>query len=299
MNDIVVPASQLMDDVVKLIKEEQENPVPFFPFVQQEGENIGQPYPFFVRKGEVTLLAGASGSGKSVLMSQLALHLSQNGVKVGIVPFNTGFDLTFARMITQCQKKNGDQPLSELENKDAFENVLFLKDFNKQTLGAVEDFVKSVKKASSPDQKVVVFVDSLVHLTNNGTEGEYHKVILELMWMAHKMDVHFCLLSNMDYRACKQDGLTSSSLSLYQAASPDYIKHSDISCAVCSNVITIAKNSKKNYTRDARLDVDDSEPDLLLFLSKQRCGAWNGYIRLWFNEETLCFSTNNSIPPAA
>ena len=57
--------------------------------IQQSGENIGTPMPWSLfddvwgwRAGELTLMAGPNNSGKSSLMSFMALHYSQYG-KVG------------------------------------------------------------------------------------------------------------------------------------------------------------------------------------------------------------------------
>ena len=80
--------------------------------IQQSGENIGPPMPWSLfndvwgwRAGELTLMAGPNNSGKSSLLSFMALHFSQYG-KVGMMSLEEPFEEQVRRFLQQAWSEN-------------------------------------------------------------------------------------------------------------------------------------------------------------------------------------------------
>lgn len=71
------------------------------PFTQTNEGCIGRPIDFEFRPGELTVLAGENGSGKSLLLGQIGLHLISCGASLYIASFEMAPVRTIERMLMQ------------------------------------------------------------------------------------------------------------------------------------------------------------------------------------------------------
>ena len=71
------------------------------PFTQTNEGCVGRPIDFEFRPGELTVLAGENGSGKSLLLGQIGLHLISCGASLYIASFEMAPVRTIERMLSQ------------------------------------------------------------------------------------------------------------------------------------------------------------------------------------------------------
>lgn len=71
------------------------------PFTQTNEGCVGRPIDFEFRPGELTVLAGENGSGKSLLLGQIGLHLISCGASLYIASFEMAPVRTIERMLMQ------------------------------------------------------------------------------------------------------------------------------------------------------------------------------------------------------
>jgi twinkle protein len=64
------------------------------------------------------------------------------------------------------------------------------------------------------------------------------------------------------------------------------------------NVVIVWWNKRKHDKRDMGGVVDASDPDALLVVDKQRNGAWEGSIKLWFDAKSLQFCEDHYYTPS-
>jgi twinkle protein len=64
------------------------------------------------------------------------------------------------------------------------------------------------------------------------------------------------------------------------------------------NVIAVWRNKQRERDRQANKILSDTEPDQMLIVDKQRNGnGWEGYIGLWFHEQSTQFLGGNNNQP--
>lgn len=247
------------------------------------------------RKGELTVVAGASGHGKSALMGQIALDLASQGRKVCILSLEMPPARTLYRMGRQQEGLAvcGRIPQYRETAADTLEDFLkqiapyiFLLDrvgsaTPKQVFGAM---VQAVTKFGCEH----IIIDNLMRVCpeygDKANEAQ-KDFIQNLIALAKRFDVHVWLVHHVRKGQSETDEINKYSIRGAAAITDN-----------ADNVILLCRNlaKEKKLESEYRRDVDESEGDSVLIVDKQRNGDWQGRIQLWFDKQTyqLCPTCN-------
>lgn len=293
-NFTIAPPVAFREDVKRRL-ETSDKDFPRLPFKQQEVGSVGLPYEFYFRPGEVTVWAGESGSGKSMLMGQIALSLISQGARVAIASFEMQPDLNICRMLKQSIGTRYNTSFNDKQLEDWYSNIsdrLVL--FSYQGLAnqlTLFNFIMSSTKTFNAD---VIIIDPLTMCI--GDETKFHEVkkfIARIVAYAAKFQVCIILV----HHTRKPQTFDIRTYDVRNECVKENVKGSTAITDLAQNVFVMAKNKKKTQ-RASNSQIDDSEPDILLNLCKQRAGGWEGYIPLWLDRKTLNYcDTNERIPP--
>lgn len=247
------------------------------------------------RKGELTVVAGASGHGKSALMGQIALDLASQGRKVCILSLEMPPARTLYRMGRQQEGLAvcGRIPQYRETAADTLEDFLkqiapyiFLLDrvgsaTPKQVFGAM---VQAVTKFGCEH----IIIDNLMRVCpeygDKANEAQ-KDFIQNLIALAKRFDVHVWLVHHVRKGQSETEEINKYSIRGAAAITDN-----------ADNVILLCRNlaKEKKLENEYRRDVDESEGDSVLIVDKQRNGDWQGRIQLWFDKQTyqLCPTCN-------
>lgn len=110
----------------------------------------------------------------------------------------------------------------------------------------------------------------------------------KLVEFARTNNVHIVVVAH-----CRKRGdAGSKTYSVFDSASKDSIKGSSNITNIAFNVFVLARDFSKVQKKAEGKDVDDTKPDFVLNLCKQRNGAWEGFIKLWRDNASLNFCTS-------
>ena len=247
------------------------------------------------RKGELTVVAGASGHGKSALMGQIALDLASQGRKVCILSLEMPPARTLYRMGRQQEgfAVCGRIPQYRETAADTLEDFLkqiapyiFLLDrvgsaTPKQVFGAM---VQAVTKFGCEH----IIIDNLMRVCpeygDKANEAQ-KDFIQNLIALAKRFDVHVWLVHHVRKGQSETEEINKYSIRGAAAITDN-----------ADNVILLCRNlaKEKKLENEYRRDIDESEGDSVLIVDKQRNGDWQGRIQLWFDKQTyqLCPTCN-------
>lgn len=244
---------------------------------KQNGRKVGQPYQFRFRTQEVTIWAGSNGVGKSMLTSQIALWLAMQGEPCCLASFEMTPQKTIARLVRQMVGREKD-PDRLVEAIYSLTSKIWI--YDKQARADIEELHKLVHYVTQVHKVKHVFIDSLMMCVKDEDDYNGQKAVVEAMTQWCKtFDVHLHLVCHMRKGAKEATGYDTK----------DYIKGSSSITDLAFNVFTMRPNFDKLEERDEMNRIHDDEPDVELFLSKQRNGSWQGAIPLWFNKEYLSY----------
>lgn len=156
--------------------------------------------------GELSIWSGSNGSGKSSVLSQLALESINNNFKVALVSGELREDRVLSWLQLQAVGKKYAQPTKyenyytvpeELKAKvnKWLENKLYI--YNNQKGAKVEQVLQAIQKCITENQVKVVIIDNLMSLDLNSVVGEKFdrqtNLVLALSQLAKKENVtiHF------------------------------------------------------------------------------------------------------------
>jgi len=158
--------------------------------------------------GELILLSGVPGVGKSSFMEDVTLHVSTDGVPL-IFSMEMGNQLVCGRLLAKKAqvsfKRMRDKTLSELEETHIAEAIsrlkerrIFIEDRGLVTPRAVEDAIGEVE-----DRPDVVFIDhlqsmSLGERSGLSTRDTYTELSKQLKALAVRADVPIILLCHLN-----------------------------------------------------------------------------------------------------
>lgn len=236
------------------------------------------------RKGELTVVAGASGHGKSALMGQIALDLASQGKKVCIL----SLEMTPARTLYRMGRQQeglavcGRIPQYAETAADTLEDFLkqispyiFLLDrvgsaTPKQVFGAM---VKAVTRFGCEH----VIIDNLMRVCpeygDKANEAQ-KEFVQNLIALAKRFDIHVWLVHHVRKGQSETDEINKYSIRGAAAITDN-----------ADNVLLLCRNlaKEKKLADQYRRDLDMSEGDSVLVIDKQRNGDWQGRIPLWFS----------------
>ena len=230
---------------------------------------------FRVRRREVTLLAGINGHYKSTLASQIALGLMRQGESVLACSFEMRPAATMQRMTKQAAAT--DEPA-----------IPYIRKFHRWTddrlwiydhFGTCEPSkAVAVSQYAARDLGVKhVVIDSLMKCVRGQDDYTGQKVFVgDLCTLALAYDLHVHLVAHARKGQSETDALDKF----------DIKGAGEISDQV-DNVIIVQRNKRKERARE-KGEADDS-PDLFFNICKQRHGAFEGTLGLWFDEKSGAF----------
>jgi len=236
---------------------------------------------FQVRTGELTIVAGQSGHGKSLLTGQLALEFAKKKQPSCIMSFEMTPARTIDRMLSQCVGKSAstDEAMEALQQVGKHIYVL-------DKVGSVSPaFVYgAIIGACQRFNCKHIFVDNLMKCCDefgdagmNGTKN----FVATLCELAKVFKCHIWLVHHVRKSEKESDKVDKYS-----------IRGAAVVTDQADNIFILQRNSVKEKLFDEKgydLKTDNDEPDVTLTIAKQRNGSWQGRVPLWYDREFMAF----------
>ena len=238
---------------------------------------------FQMRPCEVTLWAGVNGHGKSLVTSQIALGLLQQGHKVCIASFEMTPDSTLARMVKQAAGSATPSEKNINEFLDWTEGKLWIYD----QLGTVDpDRLRAVIRHCYEKHGIEhFFIDSLMKVVKGDDDYNGQKNFVdEVTALARETQMHIHLVAHV------RKGQTE-----YDVPDKFSVKGSSSVTDQVDNVWIVFRNKKKeDQMRNVMNSPEKMEelrgiPDSLLICAKQRHGNWEGKVGLWIHPDSMAY----------
>ncbi len=240
------------------------------------------------RPGEVTCWAGYSGHRKSMFTGQVALDLIVQRERTLIASMEMSPARTLARMVRQAfgvERPEADR----------------LRSFSAWTDGRLWLFDHMGRVAPSVMQAVCmyfatekqgrhVFIDSMMMVCGSEESlDEQKQFATDLCRLAQETGLHVHLVTH-----CRkpQSGAEDKPPTKYDLRGSAAISDQ------ASNVITVWANKPKAAKLKANPHDEEAltQPDAAVTVEKQRNGAWEGRIKLWWDEASLRFVDDRTSP---
>lgn len=242
---------------------------------------------FEIRPGELTLMAGANGSGKSMLAGQMvAWQMAASAVCV-MASMEMSVQETLKRMVRQCAGGEFTEEYARWWGR-TYRETLWVWDV--QDVIAAEKVLARVEAVSQHLAATIVVIDSLLKcgIAQDGVGYLSAQTMFldRLQYAAKHLGVHIILVVHLRK---PERGLKSSKYDIRGAS-----QISDLA----DNVLLIHPNLDK---REAEQLLEQglhltpaqteslSKADAILEVAKQRHGPWEGQLRLDFHKPSLQF----------
>lgn len=242
------------------------------------------------RAGELSLWTGATGAGKSQLVSHVVVAMGDQGARVCIASLEMSPGQLIRRMVKQAG--NVDRPPEPYirEVVDWLDGWLWIFGVvGKTAVGRILDVFEYARARYGCD---VFVIDSLMRLGVGAEDYEgQEKAVFQIVSWAVEKGVHVHLVAH----ARKSDRSAS-----HAVPDAEDVKGTSEIAANASNILAVWRNRKLEdeikataETADrgdpgARLKLDEllAKPPVIVNVAKQRNGDWEGKFGLWFSPET-------------
>jgi len=231
---------------------------------------------FRFRDGEVTIWTGFNGSGKSMVMGQCALWMTDES-SVLIASMEMKGSVTVARMLRQGF--GGRHPDSKFINKfkKRTENKLWIYDQTDNV--SIEDIMSMVDWAAEKKGIKHIMIDSLMMCGVNQEIGDSQKNFMaQLCTKAKEFNIHIHLVAHSKK---PPQGLKNYIPNRYDISGSAKIAD------LAFNVIIINPNEQKKRDREMNNPTAWDDPDGWFIVDKQRNGEWTGNFGFFFHLESL------------
>ena len=257
-----------VNEVIDYFFNEQTSGYPL-PFSKVEND-------FRIREGELTIVQGISGHGKSMWLNQVVLYLTKV-TKCLIASFEMRPAITLTRMIIQSgNTKPTEKYIREFcdEKKDK----LYI--YDQQGVTRDEDIFSCLIWAKEVEDIDVFVIDSLMKVSNvNEDDFESQKKFVDqLAVLSRDLKVHIFLVCH------------TRKVNEYEKPDAEKIMGSSHIRNLADNVICIYRNRTKEIKlREGKLDDEEARliPDAYMMVQKQRNFPAEPELNLWFNELLL------------
>ncbi len=237
---------------------------------------------FQVREGELTIVAGPSGHGKSLLTGQLALEFAKKRQNSCIMSFEMTPARTIDRMLSQCVGRSADTDSALMALQGLGKRIYVLNKVGGVSptfvYGAIIDACRTYKCQH-------IFVDNLMKCCDefgddgmNGTKN----FVATLCELAKAFKCHIWLVHHVRKSEKETDKVDKYS-----------IRGAAVVTDQADNILILQRNLQKEKDFDEKgydKRVDLEEPDSTLTVAKQRNGSWQGRIPLWYSVEYMAFT---------
>lgn len=240
------------------------------------------------RPGEVTCWAGYSGHRKSMFTGQVALDLIVQRERTLLASMEMSPARTLARMVRQAfgvERPEADR----LRSFSAWtDGRLWLFDHMGRVAPGVMQAV--CMYFATEKQGRHVFIDSMMMVCGSEESlDEQKQFATDLCRLAQETGLHVHLVTH-----CRkpQSGAEDKPPTKYDLRGSAAISDQ------ASNVITVWANKPKAAKLKANPYDDEAlqQPDAAVTVEKQRNGAWEGRIKLWWDEASLRFVDDRTSP---
>jgi twinkle protein len=263
---IIVPSS-LADSVIDAFYGDEETKGAHFPWVKADERGLR------IRPRELTIFAGINGHYKSLITSQIALHLMRQDEPVLIASFEMRPQQTMYRMTRQALGTL--TPSTDYVRK--FHNWTDDRLWIYDHLGTcLPHQVRAVCRyaAMKLGCKHVV-IDSLMKCTQKTDDYSEQKLFIAgLCALELELGIHILLVAHARKSGAETDRIDKFSI----RGAGEIADQAD-------NVVLVQRNKLKKQEEDD-LDQED-EPDVFVTWAKQRSGGFEGTFGFWFDEEAL------------
>jgi twinkle protein len=270
--DYKIKSSQSYYDQLQKYYAEEKGAGYSLPWAKTDGH-------FSVRLGELTILQGVSGHGKSMMLSQIFLYL-MHYTKVLIASMEMKPVLTLDRMITQ--KLGSNQPTQDYIKqfcKD-YNDKLFI--YDQQGVTTEDDMFATLLYGKEILGIDVFCIDSLMKI-GNISEDDYNgqkKFTDKLAAYCRDLNIHVFLVCH-----------TRKMSDEYQRPDATNILGSSHIRNLSDNILLCWRNREIEDLKFANnCPVErENEPTAYLTVQKQRNFTFEGTFGLWFDEKGLTY----------
>lgn len=238
------------------------------------------------RAGEVTLWSGMNGHGKSLALGQAAAGFVCQQERVCIASFEMRPVVTLARMTRQssgCRQPDRDFVLGLHE---VWSDWLWLYDQQGQVTG---ERILSVMRYAAQELQVKHFIiDSLMKCGMAEDDYTGQKLFVDaLCTIARDTGMHIHLVAHS--RKARDET---------QAPGKMDVKGSGSITDQVDNVVIWWRNKAKEGAAQAGEPLDNTKPDALMLIEKQRNGEFEGKVAFWFDPESMQYLEHAGQMPA-
>jgi twinkle protein len=244
---------------------------------------------FTLRPGELVLLGGMSGHGKSALANQLALHAvtqkKPNGehYKAGICSLEMPAEYVFHQMsgIAGCVSDPHEHWMRRV-GYYLNDKMFFYDKVDSMSPTECLQMAIGMKKFNGVD---LLVIDGLMMIGLDDDLQQQKIFTQRLAEVAKAFDICIMLIAHLR----KPSGPDSERK---PPSKHDFLGSSNI-LNVASSALLVHQAKDKLYARNAGQEVDDSYGDTKLIVAKQRYAAYEGVTHLWFHDKCRALCNNN------
>lgn len=270
-NEKVVSASSFLDRTIDYMFGDRNANSPTLPW--QKVRNL-----FQLRPGEVTLWAGINGHGKTMVTSQIALHLLVQNQKVCIASFEMKGEATMARMATQAFDGKKPTPAFVANFMNWTSDKLFLYD----QLGiCTPEMLRGVMLYAAKKLGCThFFIDSMMKVVKGDDDYSGQKnFVNEVCSIAQDTGMHIHLIAHVRKGERETDMPDKFSVK----GSSSVTDQVDNAVIIFRNKLKEEKLQRPNL-KPEEIEALHEQPDTLLNVTKQRHYPFEGKISLWLGE---------------
>lgn len=238
------------------------------------------------RPGEVTLWSGMNGHGKSLALGQAAAGFVCQRERVCIASFEMRPVVTLARMTRQTAGARQPERDLVLGLHEIWSDWLWLYDQQGQVTG---ERILAVMRYAAQELGVKQFIlDSLMKCGLAEDDYTGQKLFTDaLCTIARDTGMHIHLVAHS--KKAKDET---------QAPGKMDVKGSGSITDQVDNVIVWWRNKAKEAAAQAGEPLDDTKPDALMVIDKQRNGEFEGKVGFWFDPESMQYLEHAGQMPA-
>lgn len=290
MREAIDKASSLDPEGLRRASDYADKVIHLFWPAHEEPEGYTLPYGklterFHLRPAEVTLWSGASGSGKSQIISDCVPHWIKQGSRICLASLEMKGEQTLRRMAKQTG--GVDRPTAQFINRilEYLDHGLLLYErVGKAGVGPLLEVFDYARAKYGCDQFII---DSLMRLGIAGDDytGQEKAVFQMVDWaVQHSVHLHLVAHSRKGERG-------------QGAPETEDIKGAMEIGANAFNILTVWRNKRHEEelqaaaTEAARFELDE-KPGVILNVAKQRNGDFEGKIGLWFDQATYRYHSS-------